>query len=142
MSTGSGAVPGSAAPTAWMIRPQFGSPPYSAVLTSEESATARATALHRLLVAAADHDPADAPGALAVADDHQRQLAHERVERLAEAQLVLGLGLDGTPEAPLHCRITVSLVDSWPSTLIRSNERLTQTPSSRSLFLASCYCTL
>ena len=32
----------------------------------------------------------------------------------------------------MPCRITVSLVDSWPSTLTRSNERLTVTPSSRS----------
>ena len=42
--TGKGAVPGRAIPTAWTIRPQFGSPPYSAVLTSGEFATARAAA--------------------------------------------------------------------------------------------------
>ena len=39
----SGAVPGRAAPIACAIRPQFGSPPYSAVLISGESATACAT---------------------------------------------------------------------------------------------------
>ena len=45
----------------------------------------------------------------------------------------VGLGLRrSTPLAPEHCRITVSLVESWPSTEMRSNERLTQTPSSRS----------
>ena len=42
MSRSSGAIPAVATPTAWTIRPQFGSPPYSAVLTSEELATARA----------------------------------------------------------------------------------------------------
>jgi hypothetical protein len=36
------------------------------------------------------------------------------------------------PDAPLAIRIAVSLVESWPSTLMRSNERLTVTPSSRS----------
>jgi len=37
-----------------------------------------------------------------------------------------------TPEAPLASRNTVSLVDSWPSTEMRSNERFTHTPVSRS----------
>ena len=44
------------------------------------------------LVAAVDDDAADAPGALAVAHDQQREAAQHGVERLAEAQLVLGLG--------------------------------------------------
>ena len=44
MSTASGAVPGKAAPTAWTIRPQLGSPLCSAAFTSGELATARATA--------------------------------------------------------------------------------------------------
>ena len=47
MSSGSGAVPGSAAPTACAIRPQFGSPPCSAVLTSGELATARGDGARR-----------------------------------------------------------------------------------------------
>src|SRR3954453_13610658 len=45
-------------------------------------------------VPAADDDAADALGAFAVADDHQREAAQDGVERLAEAHLVLGLGLD------------------------------------------------
>ena len=53
-STGSGAVPGSAPPTAWTMRPQFGSPPCSAAFTSGELATARARRLDALGVPAAD----------------------------------------------------------------------------------------
>ena len=41
-------------------------------------------------------------------------------------------GSTTTPDAPDACRITVSLVESCPSTETRSNERATQTPSSRS----------
>ena len=41
-------------------------------------------------------------------------------------------GATATPLAPEHCRITVSFVDSCPSTEMRSKERLTQTPSSSS----------
>ena len=133
MSTASGAVPGIAIPTAWMIRPQFGSPPYSAVLTSGESATARATrstTRHRRRRARRRGRRGGRPRR------HGRRCSascrSSGVERLAEAQLILGLGLDRDPDAPLHWRITVSLVDSWPSTLTRSNERLTVTPSSRS----------
>ena len=71
--------------------------------------------------------------ALAVGDHHDRQLAQQRVERLAEAQLVLGLGRDrARRDAPEHIRIAVSFVESCPSTEQRSNERLTHTPSSRS----------
>ena len=44
MSSGSGAVPGIAIPTAWAIRPQLGSAPCSAALTRGELATARALA--------------------------------------------------------------------------------------------------
>ena len=46
-------------PTAWAIRPQLGSPPFSAVLTSGELATARATRLDVPLVAAAHDDAPD-----------------------------------------------------------------------------------
>ena len=133
MSTASGAVPGSACPTAWMIRPQFGSPPYSAVLTSGESATARATRSTASLVAAADDHAPDAPRALAVARDQQRELAQQprRAPRRSPARR-RSRARSARPRRRCACRITVSLVDSWPSTLIRSNERLTQTPSSRS----------
>ena len=41
-------------------------------------------------------------------------------------------GSTATPLAPLAIRSTVSFVESWPSTVMRSNERLTVTPSSRS----------
>ena len=83
----------SAAPTACTIRPQFGSPPCSAAFTSGELATARA-APRRSAVPAADDHPGDPSGALAVGDHHDRELAQQRVERLAEAQLVLALGRD------------------------------------------------
>ena len=132
MSSARGAVPGSAAPTAWAIRPQFGSAPWSAVFTSGEFATARAAASTASRVPSAGDDPPDALRALTVGDDHEGELAKESVQRLAEAQLVLDSGATATPLAPLAWRITVSLVESWPSTEIRSKERLTHTPSSRS----------
>ncbi len=50
----------------------------------------------RLMPAAHDHAP-DPLGALAVGDHHDRELAQERVERLAEQQLVLALGRDLHP---------------------------------------------
>ena len=93
-STGSGAVPGSAPPTACTIRPQFGSPPCSAALTSGEFATARAARLDASALPAAHDHAGDPRRALAVGDHHHRELAQQRVERLAEAQLVLALGRD------------------------------------------------
>ena len=94
MSSASGAVSGSAAPTACAMRPQFGSAPCSAVLTSGEFGDRARGALDGLQLAAAHDDAADPPGALAVADDQQREHPQQRVERLAEAQLVLGLRRD------------------------------------------------
>ena len=41
-------------------------------------------------------------------------------------------GAISTPLAPLHMSSAVSFVESWPSTEMRSKERLTVTPSSRS----------
>ena len=41
-------------------------------------------------------------------------------------------GSTATPEAPPACTTTVSLVESWPSTVMRSKERFTHTPVSRS----------
>ena len=49
---------------------------------------------------AAHHDPRDPPGALAVGDHHDRELAQQRVERLAEAQLVLALRGDAHAAGP------------------------------------------
>ena len=95
MSSGSGArVVQRRAPTACAIRPQFGSPPFRAALTSGESATARAARTTVSSLAAVHDHAADALRALAVAHDLQREPAQQHVERLAEAQLVLGLGLD------------------------------------------------
>ena len=74
-------------PAACRIRPKLGSPPWSADLTSGELATARATG-STVSGAAGDDDAADAPGALAVVDDLEGELAQQRVERLAEGELV------------------------------------------------------
>ena len=78
MSTSSGAVSSSTPPTACAIRPQFGSPPCSAALTSGELATARAAAFDRRLVAAVDHHAPDALRPLAVAHDQQREPPQDR----------------------------------------------------------------
>ena len=51
-------------------------------------------ALDVAVVAAAHDDAADPPGALAVAHDEDRELAQQRVERLAERELVVGLRRD------------------------------------------------
>ena len=57
----------------------------------------------------------------------------QRVQRLAEARARPAVsGSTRTPDAPLASAKTVSLVESWPSTEMRSNERLTHTPVSRS----------
>ena len=135
MSSSSGAMLGSAMPAAWEILPQFASPPYSAVLTSGELATDLATRCDRVggLPRARPPDRtrrAPSPS-LTI---QQRELPERRVERLAEPQLVGGVScsIRRLRTSPLHCRITVSLGDSWPSTLTRSNERVTVTPSSRS----------
>ena len=122
------------APTACAIRPQFGSPPCSAAFTSGELATARAA--RRDDVVAARRGRRTRPialGALAVAHDVQRELAQRPVQRLAEpASRPRVCGSTDTPDAPEAWRITVSLVESCPSTETRSNERSTHTPSSRS----------
>ena len=97
MSSASGAVPGSAIPTAWAIRPQFGSPPCSAVLTSGELATARAPRSTPPDAPPRHHDARPA-GALAVAHDVERELAQQRVERLAE---VASASLSGSTATPL-----------------------------------------
>ena len=75
------------------MRPKLGSPPCSAVFTSGELAIERATG-STASGPPLDHDPADAPGALAVGDHLEGELAQQRVHRLAEAQLVVALRLD------------------------------------------------
>src|SRR5664280_1349106 len=52
------------------------------------------------LIAAAHVHARDAPRALAVGDHHDRQLAQQRVERFAETQLVLALGLHADAAGP------------------------------------------
>ena len=74
--------PASAMPAAWAIRPQFGSRPSSAVLTSGELAIARATrSASSSSAAPVDLDPADPGRALAVGDDLERELQQDRVEQ-------------------------------------------------------------
>ncbi len=97
------------------MRPKLGSAPCSAVFTSGELATARATG------STAPRSPrttmrADPLRALAVGHDLDRELAQQRVHRLAERSSSALSGSTATPEAPFASTNTVSLVDSWPST--------------------------
>ena len=121
-------------PTACAIRPQFGSPPCSAALTSGELATARATALDTLVGAAAT--TTTRPIRLEPSPSRtmsQRELAQRPVQRLAEAQLVVGLRLDRARRwrpRPAGSRCRWSRAGRRRET--RSNERSTHTPSSRS----------
>ncbi len=94
MSSGSGALSCSAAPTACAIRPQFGSPPLQRGLDERRVGDRARRARHGRLVPAVDDDAADPARALAVAHHQEREPAQQHVERLAEAQLVLGLGRD------------------------------------------------
>ena len=85
--------PASAIPAAWAIRPQFGSRPKSAVLTSGELAIARATRSASAGEAAPlDLDPADPRGALAVGDDLERELQQHRLEQALGQRLAGGPG--------------------------------------------------
>ena len=77
----------STCPAAWRMRPKFGSAPFSAVFTSGEFGDRARDGLHRVGRAADDHPP-DPLGALAVGHDLHRELAQQRVERLAERELV------------------------------------------------------
>src|SRR3981081_4125302 len=100
MSTGSGAIPCVAAPTACAIRPQFGSPPYMAVLTKGESATARATAL---AVGSCPPRTITRPtrrGAPPAPPPPRARAARGRGPRLAEVQLVGALRLDRDARLP------------------------------------------
>src|SRR3954447_17843002 len=132
MSSASGAESWAAAPTAWAIRPQFGSPPCSAALTSGEFATARAAATTR-----ASGPPLTttrptrfAPSPRPRVAGASRRSAQSRASPKRTSSSLCGATT--TPLSPDACRITVSLVESCPSTDTRSNERATHTPSSRS----------
>ena len=134
MSSGSGAVPGSA------IAHRLGDPapvrvaavqrglhqrrvgdrraPRASTCSSwPPRTTTRPTRVGALAVG---HDRAARAGA-AARPAPRRSAARRRVS-----------GSTRTPLAPEAMRITVSLVESWPSTETRSNERSTRPPSSRS----------
>ena len=123
----------SAPPTACAMRPQFGSPPCSAVLTSGELATARAA---RSTARRSPPRTTTRPTRFAPSPSRTISSASWRSSASSASpkrQLVVALGLDlARPLAPLAIRIAVSFVESWPSTEMRSKERLTVTPSSRS----------
>ena len=132
MSSGSGAVSGSAAPTAWAMRPQLGSPPWSAALTSGELATARATASTvgswPPLTTTRPTRRAPSPSRTISSASRRSTASSASPKRSSSSDS----GAIFTPLAPLAIRIAVSLVESWPSTEMRSKERFTHTPSSRS----------
>ena len=114
------------------MRPKLGSPPCSAVFTSGELAIARATG-STASGAAANHDPAHPARALAVGARSRARAgaAARRAPRRGAARRPTP-ARPATPTPPFASANTVSLVESWPSTLMRSKERLTHTPVSRS----------
>ena len=122
--------PAAPRPTACTIRPQLGSPPCSAAFTSGELATARATALDALARARRARAPArsaraPSPSATIIT----ASCAQQRVERLAEAQLVLALGRDAHAArrpSTSGSRCRSSRAGRRPTT--RSKERFTHTP--------------
>ena len=127
MSSASGAAPGSAAPTAWAMRPQLGSDPCRAALTSGELATARATAS---TPSGCPPDTTTRPALAAPSPSRTMSSASWRSSASSAWPKVASASLSGstaTPLTPLAMRIAVSLVESCPSTEMRSNERLTQT---------------
>ena len=76
------------------IRPQFGSPPCSARLHERRVRDRARDRLDRARRAPRTTSAADALGALAVGDDLERELAQQRVERLAEGAARRRSGLD------------------------------------------------
>ncbi len=86
------------------MRPKFGSPPCSAVLTRGWSWRSRARPARRASDSPLDDDPPDPLGPLAVGDDLHCQLSHHRVDRLPESQLVIGLGPDPDPGGAVRDR--------------------------------------
>src|SRR5919204_2063043 len=131
-STASGAVSGRAMPTDCTIRPQLGSPPCRAALTSGELATARAASS---TAGACPPRTTTRPTRLAPSPSRTMLSASWRKSASSawpKRSSPSDSGSTATPLSPEHMRITVSLVDSCPSTEMRSNERLTHTPSRRS----------
>ena len=113
------------------MRPKLGSAPCSAVFTSGEFATARATgstcaSSPRTTMRATRCVPSPS-ATISIAS--WRSTASIASPSTSSSALS---GATSTPEAPFASANTVSLVDSWPSTLMRSKERFTVTPVSRS----------
>ena len=126
------ARPAALPPAACTIRPQLGSPPCSAAFTSGELATARATVSAR---ARRRRAPARARSARAPSPSRRSSAPAPAAARRAPrrgAARPRSRPPRRTPLSPELIRIAVSLVDSWPSTVMRSKERFTHTPSSRS----------
>ena len=137
MSSGSGAVPGRAAPAACAMRPQLGSPPCSAVFTSGELATARAaaSALCTWPPRTITRAIRDAPSpSLTIMIASERSSASSASPKRSSSSLPCSTR---TPLAPEHIKSAVSLVESWPSTEVRSNERSTHTLSNSSAVSAA-----
>ena len=106
--------------------PSSGRAPCRAHFTSGELATARATgstrARRRRAPRAARLASAPSPSATHL----DRELAQQRVQRRAEGRARPRCrARHVTPDAPPASTNTESLVDSWPSTVIRSKERST-----------------
>ena len=132
MSSASGAVSVSAPPTACAIRPQFGSPPFSAAFTSGEFATpraARSTASPSPPVTTTRPTRAAPSPSRTMSSASWRSSASSASPKRSSSSVS---GAISTPLAPLHMSSAVSFVESWPSTEMRSKERLTVTPSRRS----------
>ena len=116
MSSASGAVSCSAAPTACAIRPQFGSPPCSAAFTSGEFATARAA---RATTSSEPPRTTTRPIRLEPSPSRTMSSASLRSAQSSASPKRTSssdCGSITTPDAPEACRITVSLVESCPST--------------------------
>ena len=112
MSSASGAVSCSAAPTAWAIRPQFGSPPCSAAFTSGELAIARAA---RVTTSSEPPRTTTRPIRLEPSPSRTMSSASLRSAQSSASPKRISSSDSGaiaTPLAPEACRITVSLVES------------------------------
>src|ERR687891_2219562 len=130
-SATNGSPEGQALPAAWRRRPKFGSPPWSAALTSGELAIERATGS----TASGRPFTTIRPTRLAPSPSATMSMASWRRRASSASPSLSSSGLSGstrTPVAPFANANTVSLVESWPSTEMRSKERFTQTPVSRS----------
>ena len=113
------------------MRPKLGSPPWRAVFTSGELAIERATgstASGRPLTTTRPTRFAPSPSCTISSASWRSRASSASPSASSSADS----GSTRTPEAPLARATTVSLVESWPSTLMRSNERCTHTPVSRS----------